>query len=58
MTQADSATRNSAPGIVAVTLLLSISYAVLRYHVAGSVPWTDFPFHILDKALCLAPSSC
>jgi len=54
MTQADSATRNSAPGIVAVTLLLSISYAVLRYHVAGSVPWTDFPFYILNKALCLA----
>ena len=47
-------TRNSAGTITLVTLLLSIAYAVLRYHIMGPVPWKDFPFYILNKGLCLA----
>lgn len=46
--------RNSAGAIILVTLLLSVGYAVLRYHVAGPVPWKDFPMFILNKGLCLA----
>ena len=46
--------KNSAGSIILVTLLLAISYAVLRYHIAGPVPWKDFPMFILNKGLCLA----
>jgi len=46
--------RNSAGAIILVTLLLSIGYAVLRYHIVGPVPWKDFPMFILNKGLCLA----
>jgi hypothetical protein len=29
-------------------------YAVLRYHVAGPVPWKDLPFFILNKGISLS----
>ena len=32
----------------------SLGYAVLRYHIAGDVPWSDFPLFILNKATSLA----
>lgn len=34
--------------------MLSIAYAVLRYHIMGPVPWKDFPFYILNKGFSLA----
>ena len=46
--------KNSAASVITVTLVLSIGYAVLRYHIVGPVPWMDFPFFILNKGLCLA----
>ena len=46
--------KSSAGSIVLVTLVLSIGYAVVRYHIAGPVPWKDFPMFILNKGLCLA----
>jgi hypothetical protein len=46
--------KNSAATIIFVTLILAIGYAVLRYHIAGPVPWKDFPMFILNKGLCLA----
>ena len=46
--------KNAARSIISVTLMLSIGYAVLRYHIVGPVPWKDFPFFILNKGLCLA----
>ena len=46
--------KNAARNIISVTLVLSIGYAVLRYHIVGPVPWKDFPFFILNKGLCLA----
>ena len=49
-----SVEKNSAGPIILVTLILSIGYAVVRYHLAGPVPWSDFPFFILNKGLCLA----
>lgn len=45
---------SSASAIAAVTLLLAVGYAVLRYHIVGPVPWKDFPLFILNKGLCLA----
>jgi hypothetical protein len=49
-----SARKNSAGSIVAGTVLFSFGYAVVRYHIAGPVAWTDFPFFIFNKATSLA----
>ena len=46
--------KNAAAPLITGVLVLSISYAVLRYHLAGPVPWKDFPFFILNKGLSLA----
>ncbi len=32
----------------------SLVYAIIRYHVAGDVPWAHFPLFILNKATSLA----
>jgi hypothetical protein len=45
--------RNPAGAIIAGTLALAVGYAVLRYHIAGDVPWKDFPFLVLNKGLSL-----
>jgi DMSO/TMAO reductase YedYZ heme-binding membrane subunit len=49
----DNPDRNAAGPIIAVSVSLAVGYAVLRYHIAGDVPWKDFPFFILNKGLCL-----
>ncbi len=46
--------KNSAGLLIALTLLFSIGYAILRYHIVGSVPWKDFPFFILNKGISLS----
>ena len=42
---------NRAAGIVVWATLFSLAYAVTRYHLAGPVPWKDFPFFILNLSL-------
>ena len=54
MSEETTTTQNSAGSIIGATLLLAIGYAVLRYHIAGPVPWEDLSFFILNKGLCLA----
>ncbi len=51
-TTADS--KNSAGIIVALVCAFSIGYAVLRYHIVGTIPWKDLPFFTLNKGLALA----
>jgi len=46
--------KNAAGSIIAITAILSIAYAILRYHIVGPVLWKDFPFFILNKGICLA----
>jgi DMSO/TMAO reductase YedYZ heme-binding membrane subunit len=46
--------KNSAGSIIVSVLLFGLAYAVVRYHVAGSVPWKDFPFFILNKGISLS----
>jgi len=46
--------KNAAPGIILSTIALSMGYAILRYHVLGPVPWSEFPLFILNKGLALA----
>lgn len=45
--------KNSASRIIAITLIFSIGYAILRYHIVGPIPWNDFPFFILNKGISL-----
>ncbi|MGI9220741.1 MAG: hypothetical protein ACR2QS_06870 [Woeseiaceae bacterium] len=54
MNDQNAANKNSAGSIIAVTILLSIAYAIIRYHIVGPVPWKDFPFFILNKGISLA----
>jgi DMSO/TMAO reductase YedYZ heme-binding membrane subunit len=46
--------KNSAGRIIAAVILFSIGYAIVRYHLAGDVPWKDLPFFILNKGISLA----
>ena len=54
MENQESETKNAAGSIVAAVILLSLAYAVIRYHLVGPVPWKDFPFFILNKGVSLA----
>ena len=45
--------KNYAGKIILFTFLTAIGYAILRYHIAGNVPWKDFPFFILNKGISL-----
>ncbi len=49
-----SANNNAAGRIIFFSIILSIAYAVVRYHILGPVPWDDFPFFILNKGISLA----
>jgi DMSO/TMAO reductase YedYZ heme-binding membrane subunit len=46
--------KNSATSIIVMALVFGIAYAVVRYHIVGSVPWKDFPFFILNKGISLS----
>jgi hypothetical protein len=46
--------KNAAASIITLVILFSIAYAIVRYHIAGLVPWKDFPFFILNKGISLA----
>ena len=50
----DDAKTNSAGSIITLVMIFGLAYAVLRYHIMGPVPWTDFPFFILNKGISLA----
>ena len=45
---------NSAGPIIGIVLIFGLAYAALRYHIAGPVPWKDFPFFILNKGISLS----
>jgi len=45
---------NSAASIIAIALIFGLAYALVRYHIAGPVPWKDFPFFILNKGISLS----
>ena len=50
----NDAKKNSAASIITIALIFGLAYAVLRYHIVGPVPWKDFPFFILNKAISLS----
>ena len=50
----DDVKKNSAGSIITIALVFGLAYAIVRYHVAGPVPWKDFPFFILNKGISLS----
>ena len=46
--------KNYAGKIIAITCLISLGYAILRYNIVGVVPWKDLPLFILNKGISLA----
>jgi len=46
--------KNAAGVIITITCIVSVGYAILRYHIVGPVPWKDFPFFIINKGISLA----
>lgn len=46
--------RISAGGIITGTVIFSIIYVILRYHIFGKVLWKDFPFFVLNKGISLS----
>ena len=44
---------NPTWSIIGWTFILSMAYAILRYHIAGPVPWKDLSFFILNKGISL-----
>ena len=45
---------NSISGkVIVVVLVLSLVYSIVRYHLAGGVPWKELPFFIMNKAISL-----
>lgn len=46
--------KNSAGTLITLTCILSIGYAILRYHIAGPVPWKDLSFFTLNKGIALS----
>jgi hypothetical protein len=50
----NDAQKNSAGLIITIALIFGLAYAIARYHIAGPVPWKDFPFFILNKGISLS----
>jgi hypothetical protein len=46
--------KNAAGVLILLIILFGILYAVVRYHIAGPVPWKDLPFFILNKGISLS----
>ena len=46
--------KTAAGAIIYWTLAFSLAYAIIRYHIAGDVPWKDFPFFILNKSIAMS----
>ncbi len=45
---------NPAWAIIAWTFIFSIGYAIVRYHIVGTVPWKELVFFILNKSIALS----
>ncbi len=46
--------KNLASMIIALTLIFSMSYAIVRYQIFGPVPWKELPLFILNKGISLS----
>ena len=45
--------KNLSLSVIIIVFLLSVAYTILRYHIVGNTPWSQFPVYILNKGLAL-----
>ncbi|MGI9264033.1 MAG: hypothetical protein ACR2QU_03825 [Gammaproteobacteria bacterium] len=50
----NNVSKNSSASIITIAVIFGLTYAVVRYHMVGPVPWKDFPFFILNKGISLS----
>lgn len=51
--QTKTKNKNLTLSVILFVSLISITYTILRYHVIGNTPWSQFPLYILNKGLSL-----
>ena len=51
--QTKAKNRNLSLSVILIVSLLSIAYTILRYHIVGNTPLSQFPLYILNKGLAL-----
>jgi DMSO/TMAO reductase YedYZ heme-binding membrane subunit len=49
----ESSSKGISGRIIAVVFTLSLAYSIVRYNLAGGVPWKELPFFIMNKAISL-----
>lgn len=54
MAENSTGTKNSSMSLIVWTLMFGFGYSILRYHIAGPVPWKDLSFFTLNKGICLS----
>ena len=54
MNEVTNENKNSANTIIFWVVMFGMGYAILRYHVAGPVPWKELSFFILNKGISLS----
>ena len=54
MAENSTGTRNFSVSLIVWTLIFGFGYSILRYHIAGPVPWKDLSFFTLNKGICLS----
>jgi hypothetical protein len=52
--QTKTKNKNLSLSVILTISILSIAYTILRYHMVGNTPWSQFPVFILNKGLSLS----
>ena len=52
--QVKTKNKNLSLFVILTVSMLSITYTILRYHIVGNTPWSQFPIFILNKGLSLS----
>lgn len=54
MSDNSDGSKSSASTLIACILAFGFGYAILRYHIAGPIPWIDLSFFTLNKGMSLS----
>ena len=54
MSDTTAESKNSAASLIFWVIAFGMGYSILRYHIAGDVPWKDLSFFILNKGISMS----
>jgi len=47
--------KNISPiSVVSISMIISLSYAIIRYNIFKGVPWVDLPLYVVNKGVALS----